>query len=1224
MQLVEKKARFYCQEIRKGVELFTDFKEGLKEVIVPELKAALYNDSFYLIDDLDSRINIKEGKLVMTSKGEGTVIEFADVIALVQVEGFEKAETFYIKDLQYPKVEKYLKALGDFNEVKKTVDENTLETNTKVAKEYFEKGIFRKTGENPEKDIKKLETPATKFETPGLETKPIETPSPSVDKLRNKLKGTETVFSKKFVPTKLHSTTPAGELKETSFVRKEIPSKEPVLSHIRLNPEGKGESDKYIFTQKVRGKHEKTTTPPENHPALGGKIYLKGERVNVEGEKDEHDVVSHINPLPGTHTVGEYGKPDFSQMLVKNKKGQTISVDRSKAKLVGPDLTKVKQVELMDGSKKYYHHLVPGDQIKKWGIAHEVVAFEPEGLWTYSKEREKMGPGSLHFQHIDDWDKPYRHEEFDRSKSAEERDIIQFTHNGAMKKRPVDKVTDEGAVVKINKQEPPVLIKHGEYSQTGYKNYEQIGDEAQKKTGDYSLTSAVKLSEYGVKQGAGKVDDGMKKWVKEHNIAKDKDSTTYKLGISNVSIKMTGDKAEIQSGEFSHRIGKKNQFYEILDFDPNTGDISYKEWGEGKPYPQKKNPTQLNIDRFKTMLGQRESLQKKPEERQASSGYDKDMESNIQQGLANKIASSIGEHGQIDESGKPYENWHEHPELKEAVSSHIKDYVDEIHKHRAGEGIVEADYKPLDKLNIEEHGTDATLSHYLGEDWKKKIENTISKRKESKKESEKSAKKQEKQEEIYKEQEKVAKEKAGRSEKDYIEKVYNKLPHAHERSLNQKLDITGEGKFNIKHEKGKDLGYETHLIPVKDVIASHKAPDNLPKEGGHKIPWPEETNFPEGVQGRKGYGSSNDPKKERKYHTDLVSEDRYNPAEEDPIGIDEKMVAIDGTGRTNTHRMLKPEQLKAKTEFIKDHLNDYFPGITDEQKKQLSSEIDKVDGGVMVSRLIKHPSGEHLNFEKHTDDYKGLARLFNKDVSKKGAGAEATTYMPEEHKESLRKILHGKNVDKLNVDVGRQVSDLAKRSGLFESDELADWFKTTGKEVSVSDKGKSAIKTMLKTTFLDEKHEQALRKLPIAKRDDIESFIEDHIGALHNIHSVNEAYSLSNELQKIIAKRSQKGEGKGLLKDDPVVTHMENLLKLKKEDRGKILKKYSAQVETEKERFRSAQGSLLAMKTMPEKEFKTKMLGSLLKEHYPETKKSFFERLFEPFYKETPIIVIDA
>ncbi|MBL7128596.1 MAG: HNH endonuclease [Ignavibacteria bacterium] len=110
--------------------------------------------------------------------------------------------------------------------------------------------------------------------------------------------------------------------------------------------------------------------------------------------------------------------------------------------------------------------------IVKDGKKHEVFNIDPDGIWTHS---EDLSSGSrLHFQHVSDWDKPFKHLEFDKHKRAEVHDIISYEDEmGRSKKSKVTGVTDEGAIVETTKRGELIIIKHGDYEFTG-KRYNVI------------------------------------------------------------------------------------------------------------------------------------------------------------------------------------------------------------------------------------------------------------------------------------------------------------------------------------------------------------------------------------------------------------------------------------------------------------------------------------------------------------------------------------------------------------------------------------------------------------------------------------------------------------------------------------------------------------------------------------------------------------------------------
>ncbi|MCX6157213.1 MAG: hypothetical protein NTY74_04445 [Ignavibacteriae bacterium] len=134
-------------------------------------------------------------------------------------------------------------------------------------------------------------------------------------------------------------------------------------------------------------------------------------------------------------------------------------------KVAKDDSPNEKMVSLNDGTKKYHHELNIGDNILKGNQTYKIVHKDEKGYLT---ENTKTGDWYYTFSY--DYDKDFKHNKYDRNKKAEKGDIVTFEHNGRKLEREVEENHNDGAVVRINKGDYPVLVKHGYYNFTGKKS----------------------------------------------------------------------------------------------------------------------------------------------------------------------------------------------------------------------------------------------------------------------------------------------------------------------------------------------------------------------------------------------------------------------------------------------------------------------------------------------------------------------------------------------------------------------------------------------------------------------------------------------------------------------------------------------------------------------------------------------------------------------------------
>lgn len=351
------------------------------------------------------------------------------------------------------------------------------------------------------------------------------------------------------------------------------------LTHISLNKNSKSEADRFNYHYIKNGEFSKThdymdqqgvnsSMVPEH---LKGKVYVPGESVEYQGKV--YNVKSHIDPYPRKNLNN---LPDDSKMLITDNEGNNLSVPRNEVKLVGPDFTKSKMVELEDGSKKFHHDLQVGDKIKNFGRSDEVVYKDNKGYLTFNPKTQ-----TLYHTFVPDYDKEYKSTHFDKNKYAEQGDEIQFTHNGTSKVRPVIETTDKGAVVKVNKTDEPILIKHGQYRYTGNKEHERFRGDAENNVltsnpNDPTMSldelkkKLLETEEYKGQHFENHLNKLNKLAGTDNNpdaVRKIDDNTfEHKLGIGNAKIVTTYDP---ESGDYESKYGD-NQFsmgdnlYEIV------------------------------------------------------------------------------------------------------------------------------------------------------------------------------------------------------------------------------------------------------------------------------------------------------------------------------------------------------------------------------------------------------------------------------------------------------------------------------------------------------------------------------------------------------------------------------------------------------------------------------------------------------------------------------------
>lgn len=1210
LKLIDKKNTYYFKgNFEKGLEVFRESFDGANEITLDKFQVAAYMGKLYVVD-IPETFNIEKGLKVISPIGKGCVVEYADTVALVKLKNEEKV--FYIKDLTPARdpVEYYLDAVIKSQDLRTILDNRAKIHKTEIAKAFFSKNkppeevpdssfVIKppkpdvsldpkvpKTPETPEpKGLKKLFSDAKHYAGRKWSDKTKSPPITEPQKMEyeNKLKqAKQPIFD-----------TESGTYQKTPETT--LPAAHHSLVHIKMNPNSKSEVDKFHYVYQQGGKfinspeyldHE--GKPAEAPDLLKQGIYVPGEKVSFQGK--EFTVKSHINPVPHPDT----NVPDYSKMLIKDEEGKTYSVPREMVKLTGHDFTNSKKVKLKNGEKKYHHDLKPGDEIEHMGRTHKVMHIGEKGYITQSQDDQKEAS----FHSSKEYDRNFRYWTYDKNKPAEKGDMIEFTHQGRKVTRPVEQISGEYAVVKVNKTDEPIKVHKDNYKFTGDKAHEAYrpinakvpaeqgeGIDSQTVPNDNLEEFMNKIresDETGASNNYGKRIKALDKFVgaedKPHRSQKKENSHIHHLGIGDVQIETSEDP---KTGDISQkiinpdiRVGGKT--WEITDVNPENNTISRRD-----SKSDKKKSEEVPFDKFKKMLAIhqeehniRESKKTKGRGSDAISKPSKDE-------LKSELAKHFVMHGIEKPEDITKEHNTENPELADKLHNTLSKFDKDNNKFKRGKDILEPEDYKEDSTDYKSNGN-AELEKHFGKDWHKELGKEIEATKKDIKASEEYKIKAAETEAANKEtKDKIAevnqknKELEEKPEKDYINNVYNNLPDISSKSLNSKLGI--ESAPHKISTKSGETPAEFHIVELDDTVNSHNPTDahkNPDINNKHKIPFEKDPLFPPTGTQLRDYHSTNSEANSNRDHTLKVAEE-HRPEESinlAPQGntntsiVDRKGVLMAGRGRNNSKKLLSPEQIQANKEQIKKLLPEAFPNMTTEQHQKLIEAIDNAKNPDLV-RMAVHPSGEAYDFGKHTDDYKKLTKTLDEDVTKakteRAEKAAIKSSLSTQDREELYKMIPRKT--SLNRHIAEpknalKIVDHLVKNNIVSSDEKPTLYDEKG----LTDKGKRVINEIYKGGYFSEEGEKAIEKLPEAEKTKIQDFKNNHISTLLDLKTNDPYFDIGKDLEEVVkSKLAMKEQVPGqqkLIEDSPVVKGLKHILELPVEEQKQILDKFSTSI----------------------------------------------------------------
>lgn len=1152
------------EQLEPGMEIYGKPSDDLKEVVLKPYTVAMVKDHLFYIGSPEKEL--EEFSEVTTSKGKGVLISKGEDLGVVSlVDGGRKP--FYLKDLIpiQNNFDMFMKAVENYEAFEKDIEQTIRNSYVRFTKALF--GEEESSAPTPKKftdtfkDALSKPQDAVRDFAASKNTKPesYEFGFKNMEKLNLPKPG---AFPEDKSLQSKNSSNP--------FSIKERPTKNYVLSHVRLNPESKSSADKYHLSYKVGGKFvttHKHLDPAGNeisqHPALQGKIFVPGEKVEHKGSL--YNVKSHINPMPQ-----EGGHPDYSNMLVTDKLGVTKSIPRAEANLVGHDKSRSHKVTMSGGGEKFHHELKTGDKFMHNGTEYTVDHANDKGYMSRPSEG-----GNWYWQHAENFDKPFKHNIINRHQKAEKGDEIEFSHMGSKKVREVLDVNDQGAVVKVNKTEEPLLIKHGDYYHTGNKAHEKYRpvnpnvvetsdinkpemntEEFKKFLADSDEIHSAKGQQH--QAHIERLNQLVGTDSKPHRVEQNGDyETIHKLGIGDIGIKTTLDpeKQDFKTEVVNPDIKIKNKSYKVKGINPENNNLILedRESLKGKPF-------EISLDKLKDTI----SVTDKPEEMKETTASHKE-----------KLLSNLGQ-----EYLKDPENW------KDNAKDHIKEYEAGVNKIKRGNAQLEPDDYAPDKIDIN------NMSEHLGDDWEKQV---ASKGEKLKKEAEDYEKYKQEKEKTDKEnaklkesQQKVVeenKQKEKKPERDYTENTYNKLEDLSSKSLSGKAGLkSGIHHISVKSDKHDNTEAAFHIVEAHDLHTS----DNLAKEHEdrhtnemkklHKVPFLKNENFPPtGAQLRDYSSPSQEAETARQFTIEKVA-DKFKPDEvinSAPQGdsnapvVDKKGVVMGGNGRILATRLLSGDAIEKNKSKLKSRIKEFYPEASDEQIKSLEKQIDSAKNPIVV-RMAKHPSGEDYDFGAHTDDYKQFTKVLNESNMKeetqraKSEGIQAA--LTTEARDDLYKTIPEKtNLNKfLSIPKNfHKVLDKLEKHGIITPDKRA----TLADEKGITEEGKGFVNEIFKGGYFSKEMQDALeKKLKPEDRDKVHNFKNAHIGTLLDLKTNKSYYDLKPELENVIKSFSDdKGQLKGQSKivEDSVTTKgLKYILGLPIEQQKEVLNAYTDSVNT--------------------------------------------------------------
>lgn len=383
---------------------------------------------------------ISKGIKVITTEGEGIVETFTDNIALVK--SATGLKNFYIAGLRPAEdqtdFQRYRKAWKIYEEIYPAILSEIKTDNTRLLKGAFDENFKKMIDSAPPK----VETPKVN-EPPAKETNFVKPPAPEkpaktgiVNKVKNfftkpkiDLQAPKDISPENIEPVNINhsvntppevskaptnASTPAHLDKTYKFTSGSNMAGQTKhkLTHISLNPNTKSDEDKFLYHYEIGDHKDPIVTDKYLDPSgnsadhhgtnvgqpniLKGGIYVPGENVIDKTTGEQHEVVSHIDY---NHKTGVL---NTNNMLVKDRDGNTKSIDRNNVQLASADRTQHTTVNTGEGNK-HLHDLKEGDTINHEGNQHSVLFSDhKKGLATVNQQT-----GQMHFTRAQDYNKPY-------------------------------------------------------------------------------------------------------------------------------------------------------------------------------------------------------------------------------------------------------------------------------------------------------------------------------------------------------------------------------------------------------------------------------------------------------------------------------------------------------------------------------------------------------------------------------------------------------------------------------------------------------------------------------------------------------------------------------------------------------------------------------------------------------------------------------------------------
>ena len=1146
MEIIDKKNKYYYTgELKKGTVLSTEKRFGDKESEINAYQVAKYGRKYFLLNDIEP---LEKGIIVNTKIGEGELIEIGKELCAVKVQ--DKISTFKINEIEkkIDPLEAYTKSLENFHSLEddikyfnkvynttylKSLIDN-IEGGKEIPKAEMPKNII-KTAMEPAEDftktpeLPKAETPETfgaksedikeSTEEPKVLGTKIPKENPPIKNLYNNIKSK---ISGLFTPKKSLTPTAPPEAPKTKVYDfdtqneigdlaniKENKSGNHLLTHISLNPNATSPENKSIFHYKVGGDFKKFNYPVDekgekltNLPShLQGRTYYPGEHVSINNQ--EFKVKSHVSPFGDV--------PDYNKMLVEDKEGKTFAVPREKVQPLHPQASH--PLTLENGTNKFHHELKNGDIILKNGERHEVIGTSSKGHLTFNHNT-----GGLYWQDAQDYDKPFRHNDYRFKEIPEEGDEITFLHNGTMKTRPVVKGTENGsAVVQVNKSDLPIEVPKGQFAYTGrtankpYTPPTPKANEAHTSNEEIKpideIIDKLKDTDEFSKNAFNKKVENLNSIVKPHNIQKtNENSYRHKLGIGDLAIKTEFDpvsketKQEIQNPY----VTMGNKKYKVLGYDDENKKLQMKEIPKSL---KETKPFSVPIDEAKDIIRNNENI--------PNPGFnDFSEEKNT---LISDIANNLYDKGIKD--------------VKDLdISKHAKDlesgllhYTNKMNEFNRGTATVEPEtYKPV-KFDLQKEGN-KILEKEIGSDWKDKLQNKINNIEQSKIKEAQDLETDKKNKEIRDKIEKANLEKIDQTKQAIQENIKNN-PKDNARldyqGINEKMPEVNktEGKDTklfFPESQYKDTPAKFTLVNAYDLQTSH-----IPS-GSVNEPYQKNPNFPPNSQQRAYDTPIGTPEGEKNRKANLQKVKEFNPqivfndnpeaANNAPV-VDKHGFVMGGNDRTMAYQQLSPEKLKESADYIKENLDRFFDFKTPEEKENMKKQIDDmVEKGQrpMIARMVD------MKYHENPEKYEALTTELNASPQKKLSRDEAVqgimNKIPNERIKDLYDISEGKKIESTFGNKEKTSKYLDWLKGVMNDTEFKTMYDNQG---NLTDEAKGLLKGVYAQHYItDENVNKKLNTLSNAK--EIRNTLANNSHLLNDLKST--AYDLRQDIGNVIGK----------------------------------------------------------------------------------------------------------